>query len=481
MKRGIVVLLALLGGAGVWATPRMVLGELFTSTTCPACPNAEASLDVVSKQDTAILAVIEYHMNWPAPGNDPFYHHNPTENEARRAYYGVSGIPTFRMDGKESNIAHSLVSSRSRVESPLSLELWNVYNDSTRKGTILAKIKNTGTSLHLKNSDTTVSGKIYFALTETGIHYTGRNGARIHNYTMLDMLPNASGKSLTLAPGDSLEETRTYTLEDSFSLNPPTNTTFHRVLPESCQIVAFVQNSTSREVLQAAKLWLTSTLGMALTFDNSSIVGGDNQLNPGETADLVLSIKNTGNKDLTGVEGTISTSDPYITVVDPQGNFGDIARNKTGDNQSDPFVVTADSLTPSGHSADFTLTVRSTNHFITEIPFTLTVQAGIGEQTRTLPAKLELGPAKPNPWRDWTLIRYALPTAMEVNLKIYSATGELVKTLAAKTEPAGEKQLLWDGRDANGSLVPSGVYFYELVTQSGEQIERITKKLMKVK
>ena len=44
-------------------------------------------------------APIRYHVNWPAP-NDPGYLFNPGEITARRNFYGVSYVPTFRFDGK---------------------------------------------------------------------------------------------------------------------------------------------------------------------------------------------------------------------------------------------------------------------------------------------------------------------------------------------------------------------------------------------
>lgn len=55
------------------------------------------------------------------------------------------------------------------------------------------------------------------------------------------MMPSPSGKSLTIAPGDSLTE----------SQEPDT---FHLINPDSCQIVAFVQNYQTKEIYQGAKI-----------------------------------------------------------------------------------------------------------------------------------------------------------------------------------------------------------------------------------
>jgi hypothetical protein len=44
-------------------------------------------------------APLRYHMSWPSAA-DPFYLYNTVENNARRSYYNVNYVPTFRYDGK---------------------------------------------------------------------------------------------------------------------------------------------------------------------------------------------------------------------------------------------------------------------------------------------------------------------------------------------------------------------------------------------
>ncbi|RIK69508.1 flagellar hook capping protein, partial [candidate division KSB1 bacterium] len=43
-------------------------------------------------------------------------------------------------------------------------------------------------------------------------------------------------------------------------------------------------------------------------------------------------------------------------------------------------------------------------------------------------------------------------------VKIFSASGELVRSFAREQVPGA--QVIWDGRDNDGKLVPSGVYFF---------------------
>jgi hypothetical protein len=72
----------------------------------------------------------------------------------------------------------------------------------------------------------------------------------------------------------------------------------------------------------------------------------------------------------------------------------------------------------------------------------------------------------PNPARPSATIRFGLARRGPVSLKIYSVTGQLVRTLVnGMQEPAGDRALVWNGCDERGRPVASGVYFCRLVTQ----------------
>jgi hypothetical protein len=90
-----------------------------------------------------------------------------------------------------------------------------------------------------------------------------------------------------------------------------------------------------------------------------------------------------------------------------------------------------------------------------------------------LPTVLALHPNSPNPFRagSGTVIRYDLPEAGPVSLRIYDVTGRLVATLRNGHEEAGFRSVRWDGRGGDGLRVASGVYFYVLETR-GETLRR---------
>jgi hypothetical protein len=94
-----------------------------------------------------------------------------------------------------------------------------------------------------------------------------------------------------------------------------------------------------------------------------------------------------------------------------------------------------------------------------------------------LPTTFALGQNYPNPFNPETVIEFALPTAGEVSLRIYNAAGQLVRTLVSGSTPAGYHQIRWDGCDANGSGVSSGVYFYKIDAKDFSE----TRKMLLVK
>ena len=75
----------------------------------------------------------------------------------------------------------------------------------------------------------------------------------------------------------------------------------------------------------------------------------------------------------------------------------------------------------------------------------------------------------PNPFNPETWIPYQLAEPTEGTLRIYAINGELVRTLALGHQPAGIYQTrtraaYWDGKNAFGEPVASGIYFYTLTT-----------------
>jgi plastocyanin len=78
-----------------------------------------------------------------------------------------------------------------------------------------------------------------------------------------------------------------------------------------------------------------------------------------------------------------------------------------------------------------------------------------------------LGQNFPNPFNPKTTIEYSLPTRSRAVLAIYDSEGSLVVRMDQGLRDAGTHRVEWDGRDASGAAVGSGVYFYRLEGVAG--------------
>ncbi len=76
-----------------------------------------------------------------------------------------------------------------------------------------------------------------------------------------------------------------------------------------------------------------------------------------------------------------------------------------------------------------------------------------------------------------TTIRYTLPNAGMVRLRIFDTQGRHVATLIEEMQAPGDYSVIWDGRDHSGSRLASGNYFARL--QVGAQVQ--TQKVMLLK
>jgi hypothetical protein len=89
--------------------------------------------------------------------------------------------------------------------------------------------------------------------------------------------------------------------------------------------------------------------------------------------------------------------------------------------------------------------------------------------------RLDLSPARPNPFRGPTLIPFALPNDGRVEVTVYDAAGRRVRTLVSGHLPAGSHGARWDGRDAGGRPVAAGVYFVRLATDAGKRSRTVVR------
>lgn len=83
----------------------------------------------------------------------------------------------------------------------------------------------------------------------------------------------------------------------------------------------------------------------------------------------------------------------------------------------------------------------------------------------------------PNPFNPVTKVDYSLPQAGDVKLTVFNILGQNVLDLVNDYQEAGTYSVVWDGKDASGKPVSSGIYFYQIKTGDYEK----TRKMMLLK
>ncbi len=135
-------------------------------------------------------------------------------------------------------------------------------------------------------------------------------------------------------------------------------------------------------------------------------------------------------------------------------------------------IVEVHVIGPDGNVESQTLSLKVTPEHLADAVLSINLDS-IGQPTQNL-----LLQNYPNPFNPETWIPYQLSEDSSVSVSIYDTTGQLIRTLPIGFQPAGfynsrERAAYWDGRNALGERVASGVYFYQLTTPAFEQTRRL--------
>jgi thiol-disulfide isomerase/thioredoxin len=338
----------------LYSVQRVIVAEEFTGTWCTYCPGAARGLDELYERVYDSVVVIAYHVS------DAF---SIPEVSARSSYYGVSGVPSVFFDGIFSEVGGvhtgtmfpfyiNKFSQRIDDPSPIDIDLTCTYDSDSNTGVVTAKITNF--------SGDTIDGVIHFVIVEDDIDYYWQGMDKL-NFVARDMLPDASGETVSLPPGDSLITSRDFTISSNWN-------------EDNCRIVVFVQGSY-REIYQGAEIGVIPKSEMDYYGMNLTDSGGNGIAEPGESIELVPRFKNMGTGEFPGGNIIISTGDPYITITSNTSYLNPVGKGEVG-SVSTPFTFEISPNCPDPHQLN--LYFLQDTHTDT-ILFLITGQPGLSD------------------------------------------------------------------------------------------------------
>lgn len=211
-----------------------VVVEIATGTWCTYCPGAAMGADDLVANGCQV-AVIENH------NGDPFAN---TASNARNAYYAVSGYPTAKFDGVLTKVGGSHTQSMYSQYLPL----YNTRIAIPSSFTLTMNGSNTGLDYNVTivaEKVATYSGTnlvLQLALTQSEIAYNWQGQTEL-NFVNRLMAPTHNGTPLNFTSESSQIVDLTFTRNSSW--------------PEDhCELVAFIQNNSTKEIVQGIKVAL---------------------------------------------------------------------------------------------------------------------------------------------------------------------------------------------------------------------------------
>jgi hypothetical protein len=104
--------------------------------------------------------------------------------------------------------------------------------------------------------------------------------------------------------------------------------------------------------------------------------------------------------------------------------------------------------------------------------------SGLGsERMETIVRTFTLLQNFPNPFNPSTTIEYELPRPGEVQIRIFNVNGQLVRAFAPAYVSSGMHATSWDGRNASGDVVATGMYVYQVTFEHA----MLTRKMLFMK
>jgi hypothetical protein len=129
------------------------------------------------------------------------------------------------------------------------------------------------------------------------------------------------------------------------------------------------------------------------------------------------------------------------------------------------------------NSSESTLDVSSLSNG--NVNFVLSSPAVLSVGAPATPDRFTLEQNYPNPFNPSTTIDFTMPATGNATLRVFNLIGQEIATLVNGQVAAGANRVFWNGRDAAGRSMASGLYFYRLkATAGGQEFTQMRKMVL---
>jgi len=335
----------------------MVVLEIATGTWCYYCPGSAMGADdlIANGKD---VAVIEYH------NGDPYTN---TYGNSRNNYNNVSGIPDAHFDGVLVVVGGNHTTSMY----PQYLPKYNQRDAVMTSFTIDVVGETAGFSDYFteitveKVAASTASNlKLHVVVTESEIEENWQGMSELHYVERL-MAPDQYGTDMDFSSNDSQVVNVDFSIDDSWDY-------------ENCELVVFLQNNSTKEILQGFKMPL-SEFGPANDYDVA--LTDLRNIPEGNCSDAVapsITIRNNSEIALTQTNINYSVNGEELSTIEWTGNLAyletaDIDLPSINFVSQDENTVTVYTTSPNGVDDEFPKNDTLRQDFVTAMSVPTTV------------------------------------------------------------------------------------------------------------
>jgi hypothetical protein len=239
---------------------QVVVMELFTGAQCPPCVAADVGFDALLKSyKPSEVVLIQYHLHVPGP--DPLTN---LDAIARSKYYGVTGTPSTYFNGtRAGGTGGTMPAAENKYK-----QYCDVINPLLEKKTdvkLSGRATRAGDKIDIAVDVAGGNGdemKLRIVVVEENVKYVGSNQLRFHHQVVRAMPTGAEGvavkdksfKHTTAVDLTGVRKNLTKYLDDYAANVRPFPKADRPMDMKSLKVIAFVQNDSTKEIVQAIQL-----------------------------------------------------------------------------------------------------------------------------------------------------------------------------------------------------------------------------------